>query len=168
MGKALLLPYFFYVRIALQQTGDPGNDLTTRRRRSCFSKGEKMEIHESGEMYLETIYILSRKKDGVHAVDVARALGVSRPSVSNALSRLEKDGCITIDEEMHIRFLPKGLFVAEKTYGRHTLLTGFLTYLGVGPENAEADACKMEHDLSEETIEVIRAYMEKARAKAEP
>ncbi len=120
-----------------------------------------MEIRESGEMYLETIYVLSGKKDGVHAVDVARELNVSRPSVSNALSKLEKEGYITVDSEMHIRFLPKGLEAAERTYGRHTLLTHFLIHLGVGAENAEADACKMEHDLPEETVDVIRSYMDR-------
>ena len=127
-----------------------------------------MEIRESGEMYLETIYVLSKKKDGVHAVDVARELGVSRPSVSNALSKLEKDDCITVDSDMHIRFKPKGLAIAERTYGRHTLLTEFLTHLGVSGETAENDACKMEHDLSEETVAVIRAYMDALQKKEQP
>lgn len=120
-----------------------------------------MQLYESGEMYLETIFMLMKAKDGVHAVDVAKKLGVSRPSVSNALSKLQADRYITVDGMDHIQFTEKGLKQAERIYDRHMLFTAFLISLGVSRENAEADACKMEHDLSDETCACIRAFLEK-------
>ena len=120
-----------------------------------------MQLYESGEMYLETIFMLMKAKDGVHAVDVAKKLQVSRPSVSNALQKLQAERYITIDGMDHIQFTEKGLEQAQRIYDRHVLFTEFLKTLGVGPENAEADACKMEHDLSDETCACIRAFLEK-------
>lgn len=113
-------------------------------------------IQESGEMYLETILILSKRKDGVHAIDLSEEMNFSKPSVSRALSKLKKEAFITVDDEDHIRFTDKGRAVAEKIYERHQLLTKFLVSIGVDEETASADACKMEHDISDVTFEAIK------------
>ena len=116
-------------------------------------------IYESGEMYLETILVLAKNKPEVHAVDIAGEMGISKASVSRALGRLRDESCIIIDQAGRIAFTEKGRSIAEKIYERHTVLTELLTNLGVSPEVAAEDACRIEHDISAETFEVIKKYL---------
>jgi len=119
-----------------------------------------MIIRESAEMYLETVLVLS--KDGpVHAVEIARALNISKPSVSVAIHNLESEKFILIDDEGHISLLPKGLEIAERIYERHTILTEFFEKIGVSSETAAQDACKIEHDISDESFEKVRKLLKK-------
>ena len=120
-----------------------------------------MAIQESREMYLESIYVLSQKGEPVHAIDVGKYMGYSKPSVSRAMGLLRKDGYIEVDEESHITLTEKGLAVANKIYERHTLLTGLLVQLGVDKETAAEDACKIEHAISDASFQAIKAHMEK-------
>lgn len=117
-----------------------------------------MSVLESGENYLEAILMLSKEKDGVHAIDIVNDLGFSKPSVSIMLKKLKDEGYIEIDNNQHIHLLPEGLKIAEKILERHEILTEILTYLGVNPEIAEDDACKIEHDLSDVTFAQIKKY----------
>ena len=120
-----------------------------------------MRLQESGEMYLETIYVLSKQKSGVHSIDVSEHLGYSKPSVSRAMGLLKKGGYIEIDEDNHIVLTDRGMEIAKKIYDRHTLLTKMLVYLGVPEEIAVQDACKMEHGISDVSLEAIRRHMGK-------
>ena len=120
-----------------------------------------MAIQESGEMYLEAIYVLSQKSSGVHAVDVGQHLGYSKPSVSRALGILKSQQFLTVDEDSHIHLTEQGLAVAKKIYERHTLLSRLLIGWGVPAEIANADACRMEHAISDESLEAIKKYLEK-------
>ena len=122
-----------------------------------------MQQQESGEMYLESIYVLSQKLNGVHSIDISEYMGYSKPSVSRAVGLLKKGGYIQIDEENHITLTESGLEVARKIYERHTLLTAMLMNLGVPEEIALRDACKMEHAISDESLEAIRRHMETYR-----
>lgn len=122
-------------------------------------------IYESGEMYLETILILSKSQPEVHAVDVAAEMGISKASVSRAMGRLRAESCIIIDQTGRIAFTEKGRAIAEKIYERHTVLTELLTSLGVNPETAAADACRIEHDISDETFDCIKAHRDKMSRK---
>ena len=115
-----------------------------------------MQLLESGEMYLETILILSEEGTPVRSIDISDRMGVSKPSVSRAMGRLKNDGYIETDRENRITLTGSGRAVAEKIYSRHRILTAFLVSLGVGEETASADACKIEHDISDETFEAIR------------
>ncbi len=115
-----------------------------------------MHIQESGEMYLETIYILSQKQSSVRAVDVGEHMGYSKPSVSRAMSILKKEELISIDRDGHISLTASGRSIAEKMYERHTLISEFLISLGVSPEVASTDACRIEHCISEESFEAIK------------
>ena len=117
-------------------------------------------IQESGEMYLETILILSEKKDGVHAIDLSEEMNFSKPSVSRAMSRLKNDGYIETDRENRITLTEAGRSVAEKIYSRHRILTSFLVSLGVSEETASADACKIEHVISAESFEALKRHIE--------
>ena len=117
-----------------------------------------MTVHESGEMYLETILVLSRRQSVVRSVDVAEEMGFSKPSVSRAVGKLKSGGFIEIAADGHITLTDKGTAVAEKIYERHTVLTALLMALGVDEATAVADACKMEHDLSDETFATIKAH----------
>ncbi len=119
-----------------------------------------MKLLESGEMYLETILILSGTKDGVHAIDIAEYMGFSKPSVSRALSNLKEGGYCVVDELDHIRLTETGRAIAEKIYERHQLLTQVLLHLGVDEENAAADACKIEHDISDATFDAIKRHIQ--------
>ncbi len=119
-----------------------------------------MVIKESAEMYLETVHILAQKGP-VHAVEIARYLNISKPSVSVAIHNLESEKYILIDQEGHISLLPKGLEIAERIYERHTVLTEFFEKIGVSPENAVADACKIEHDISDESFYKVRDLIAK-------
>lgn len=119
-----------------------------------------MHLQESGEMYLETILILSKAKPAVRAIDVCEYMHFSKPSVSRAVGLLKNGGYITVDTDGHIRLTEIGNEVAVKIYERHTVLTELLTRLGVSPEVAAADACKIEHDISDETFAALRKHME--------
>lgn len=114
-----------------------------------------MEIRESGEMYLETIYVLS-SKNNVRAIDIVKEMGFSRPTVSIAVHNLEKEGYLIISDNGNITLTEKGLKTAKSIYERHTVLTQFLEKLGVSSSTASADACKIEHDISEETFSCIK------------
>jgi Mn-dependent DtxR family transcriptional regulator len=114
-----------------------------------------MALQESGEMYLETIYVLLCDRENIHAVDVCEALGYSKPSVSRAMGILKKEGYITVDRESHIHLTERGLAVAEEMYKRHTILSSFLESIGVPADIASRDACKIEHVISEETFAAI-------------
>lgn len=120
-----------------------------------------MHLQESGEMYLETILILSREKTSVRSIDIVEHMHFSKPSVSRAVGLLKNGGFITVDTDGHIALTDAGREIAEKIYTRHTVLTKVLTALGVSPEIAAADACKMEHDISDETFAALCRHMEK-------
>ncbi len=117
-----------------------------------------MQIQESGEMYLETIYVLCKSMDTVRSVDVAEHMDYSKPSVSRAMGLLKNGGFIEIAPSGAITLTETGAQVARKIYERHTLLTRFLIELGVSPEVAGEDACKMEHAISDESFEAIKAH----------
>lgn len=119
-----------------------------------------MKLRESAEMYLETILTLE-KNGPVHSIDIAHAMNFSRPSVSVSIHNLEKQGFLKIDGDQHISLLPKGREVAERIYERHTVLSQVLEKLGVPPENAAEDACKIEHDISDITFECIKNHIQK-------
>ena len=115
-----------------------------------------MNIHESAEDYLERILMLRLKNGMVRFIDIVRDLDYSKPSVSVAMKRLRENGYIEMDADGYISLLPPGEAIATRIYARHQVLTQFLVQLGVSPENAAADACKIEHDLSEESYERIK------------
>ena len=115
-----------------------------------------MKIHESAEDYLESILTLKKRLGSVRSIDVVNDLGVSKPSVSVAMKKLRENGYIAMDSDGHITLLPDGEAIANKVYERHELLTRFFVRLGVSEETAATDACKVEHDLSEESFEAIK------------
>ena len=117
-----------------------------------------MHLAESGEMYLETIYILSHKLGAVRSLDVAEYMGFSKPSVSRAVGLLKSGLYITMDKDGLLELTDAGLEIAEKIYERHTVLTELLTRLGVDLEIAAEDACKMEHDISDASFEAIKRH----------
>ena len=117
-----------------------------------------MDLHESGEMYLETILILSNNKPYVRSVDVSDSMGYSKPSVSRAMKILKDGGFIKIDAEGFITLTAKGKSIAEKIYERHTMLTDFLIRIGVDEKTAAEDACKIEHNISDTSFEAIKKY----------
>ncbi len=117
-----------------------------------------MKIHESAEDYLEAILVLKEKMGMVRSIDVVHHLDYSKPSVSVAMKRLRENGYIEMDEDGYINLLPPGEEIARRIYTRHKLLTQFLVQLGVSEEVAAADACKIEHDLSDESFEKITAH----------
>lgn len=117
-----------------------------------------MALQESGEMYLETILILSRRMKAVHSVDVSEYMNFSKPSVSRAMGLLKAGGYITVDPDGALFLTEDGKAVAEKIYERHTMLSDFLMKLGVSRSRAIEDACKMEHDISDETFNAIIKY----------
>jgi len=118
-----------------------------------------MALQESGEMYLETILILSRQLSCVRSVDISEYMGYSKPSVSRAVGLLKAGNYIVIDNDGHITLTESGLETAEKIMRRHELLTDLLVSLGVDRQIAAADACKMEHVISDETFEAIHNHM---------
>lgn len=118
-----------------------------------------MSIHESGEMYLETILILSQKLTRVRAVDICEEMGFSKPSVSRALGLLKKGGFIVVDDTGGITLSADGRDVAERIYKRHNTLTEFFVRLGVSRLTAASDACKIEHDISDEAFERICEFV---------
>ena len=119
-----------------------------------------MGLHESAEMYLETIYVLA-KRGTVRSVDVAEFMGYSKPSVSRAVSILKRDGLLVMEKDGTLTLTEDGKETAEKIFERHTLLTAFLESIGVSGETASDDACKIEHVISDETINAMKNYIDK-------
>lgn len=119
-----------------------------------------MPIHESGQMYLETIYILSQKSTYVRAIDVGEQLGFSKSSVSRALSILKRDRHVSVDDSGAITLTESGLAIAQTMYTRHTILSQMLMKLGVDEKTATEDACRIEHVISEKSFSAVRAHME--------
>ena len=118
-----------------------------------------MHLLESGEMYLETIYILSQKSPTVRAIDVGEYMGYSKPSVSRAIGLLKEGGYVRTDDDGFLHLTEEGLETARKTYERHKTLTAFFVKLGVSEETAAEDACKIEHDISDETFEALKRHV---------
>ena len=118
-----------------------------------------MNIYESAEDYLEQILMLLENKGHARSIDIAAGLNVSKPSVSVAMKKLRENGYITMGEDNNISLTDQGYAIARRIYDRHKTLTRFFMQLGVGPETARADACKVEHDLSEETYQAICRQM---------
>ncbi len=116
---------------------------------------------ESGQMYLETIYVLSQKSNYVRAIDIGEEMGYSKPSVSRALSRLKADGYVVADADGYLTLTDSGLSVAKTIYERHTVLTEWLTRLGVDPETAAQDACKIEHVISSTSFNALKHHLHK-------
>ena len=123
-----------------------------------------MHLQESGEMYLETIYILTKKNHDVRSLDVAEYMNFSKPSVSRAVRLLKQGGYITVDPDGYLHLTDLGKEIAAKIYERHTLLTEFLMRLGVDQETASADACKIEHDISDKSFEAIKRHVDEKKA----
>ncbi len=120
-----------------------------------------MRVLESSENYLETILVLKKTNGEVKAVDIANHLGYSKPSISTALKMLKQNGYITVGDSGYIALTKDGLDIANEMYRRHTILTDFLISIGVSPETAQEDACKIEHYLSSESFEKIKVHCEK-------
>ena len=120
-----------------------------------------MKIHESAENYLETILILKKRLGQVRSIDIASELSFSKPSVSVAMQNLRLNGYIDVSEDGYITLLEKGQEIAERIYERHTLFSDWLTALGVSPEVAAEDACRIEHVISDETFEAFKAHTAK-------
>ena len=122
-----------------------------------------MHLQESGEMYLETIYILTKKNHDVRSLDVAEYMNFSKPSVSRAVGLLKQGEYITVDQEGYLHLTAMGEEIAAKIYERHMLLTEFLMRLGVDRETASADACKIEHDISDKSFEAIKRHVDEKK-----
>lgn len=120
-----------------------------------------MVIKESAENYLETIFMLNRKKGYARSIDVANELGVSKPSVSVAMKHFREDGYITIEEDGALKLTEKGEEIAERVFERHQVIARALIALGVDEETAYEDSCKIEHDISQKSFEKIKAYLDR-------
>lgn len=118
-----------------------------------------MAVTRTLENYLETILMLNTTKNGVHAADICAALGYSRPTVSDAVHQMQDKGLVNIDADNHITLTESGRAIAEPIYERHTVLTRLLVKIGVSRETAEADACRIEHEISEETFRRIKEIL---------
>ncbi len=116
-------------------------------------------MHESGEMYLETMLVLSNEKGAFRAIDVSEKMGFSKPSVSRAMSILKRDGYITVDNMGLISLTDSGRLIAENIYERHQVLTSTLIALGVSKETASEDACRIEHYISDETFQAFKNHL---------
>ena len=125
-----------------------------------------VQLQESGEMYLETIHILSQREKGVRAVDVAEYMGFSKPSVSRAVGLLRSGGYLELDENGYLVLTEEGKRAAGRTYERHLFLTDFFVSIGVDKEIAARDACKIEHDISDETFQAMKRYVKEQRKEA--
>lgn len=117
------------------------------------------DIGKSAEDYLESMIILKEKNGFVRSIDIAGFLGVTKPSVSNAMKRLREEGYIEMDRSGHITVTDKGMEIADKIYTRHKILKDFFVSLGVDPDIAEEDACRIEHDISDETFNAICVHI---------
>ena len=124
-----------------------------------------INIRQSAEDYLETILILHERKGSVRSIDIANEMGFSKPSVSVAMKNLRENGYIQVDESGHIALTQMGYDVADKIYERHKVVSEYFVLLGVDPETAAQDACKIEHILSNESFEAIRAQYEKLKSE---
>ncbi len=120
-----------------------------------------MHLQESGEMYLESIFVLSKNSSSVRAIDICEYMGYSKPSVSRALGLLKKGGYVVSDKNGFLSLTDTGMEVAKKIYDRHTQISKFLEALGVSPEVAAEDACKIEHVISDESFEALLRYVNK-------
>ena len=120
-----------------------------------------MKIQESAENYLETIYMLKKSNGSVRSIDIAHELGYSKPSVSVAMKNLRENGYIVVDNGGMIELTELGQEIADKMFERHTLLTNWLTALGVSPDVAAEDACKIEHVISDETFDALKIHLNK-------
>lgn len=118
-----------------------------------------MPLKESGEMYLETIYLLSQKNPFVRSIDVGESMGFSKPSVSRAVGLLKSGGYVTADDDGYLSLTEAGIQVAQKMYERHTLLTQYFIHLGVDEKTASQDACRIEHVISEQSFEAIKQHV---------
>ena len=118
-----------------------------------------MTLQESGEMYLETIYVLSRTSKQIRSIDVVKHMGFSKPSVSRAVGLLKSDGYITTDESGYLKLSSTGLKIARKIYERHQVLTEMLTSLGVDEKTASDDACRIEHYISDKSFKAIKKHV---------
>ena len=119
-----------------------------------------MRLQESGQMYLETIYVLSKEMTSVHSIDVSEHMGYSKPSVSRAIGILKSGGYVEMAEDGSLTLTESGHSVAEQIYERHTILTECLVRLGVDRETAAEDACKMEHVISDESMAALKKFIE--------
>lgn len=120
-----------------------------------------MDLHESGEMYLETILILKNQNEYVRSIDIAHTMDFSKPSVSRAIKLLKESQLIVVDDKGYIDFTDEGRRIAEKVYGCHQILTEFLVSIGVSAKQAEEDACRIEHIISDETQQCIQNFLKK-------
>lgn len=120
-----------------------------------------MRMQESAEMYLETIYILSQKSASVRSIDVAEYMGYSKPSVSRAVGLLKNGGYLYMAEDGLLSLTEAGIETAKKIFERHTVLSSFLKKIGVSPETASVDACRIEHVISDETLSALKKYLNK-------
>jgi len=120
-----------------------------------------LKIKESAENYLETILILKQKLGNVRSIDIANELNFSKPSISVAMKHFREEGLITIDENGFILLTERGFAIANRVYNRHTLLTKALVAIGVSEETAKEDACRIEHDISDETFQKLKEFYEK-------
>ncbi len=118
-----------------------------------------MKIQESAENYLETILVLHKRKGIVRSIDIANEMGFSKPSVSVAMKNLRLGGYIRVDDDGNITLLDKGREIAEKIYERHTLVSSWLTAMGVDPDIAAEDACRIEHVISNETFDALKRHV---------
>ena len=119
-----------------------------------------MILQESGEMYLESIYVLLKEKKHVRSIDVVEYMNFSKPSVSRAIGLLKKGGFVTVSEDGYLELTDIGAEVSQKIYERHKIITAFLTKIGVSEEAASADACKIEHVISDESFDAIKKITE--------
>ena len=126
-----------------------------------------MGIHESGEMYLETIHVLLKKNGAVRSVDISEHMGYSKPSISRAVGLLKNGGYILVDKDGYITLTETGIAVAEKIYERHTVLTRLLVALGVSEETATEDACRLEHAISDESFHAIKRHITRMDAQGD-
>ena len=122
-----------------------------------------MALQESGEMYLETIHVLTKSHPNVRSIDISDHMGYSKPSVSRAVSILKKGGYILVDADGFITLTDSGRAVAEKIFERHTMISNLLIGLGVSPAVAADDACKIEHAISDESFEALKRYVEQQK-----
>lgn len=120
-----------------------------------------MALHESAEMYLETIYLLTQRSRSVRSIDVAERMGYSKPSVSRAVGLLKRDGYVVTDRDGFLTLTELGRETAERVFERHTVLTRLLTTIGVEEAVAAEDACRIEHVISDQTLEAVKRFLEK-------
>ena len=124
-----------------------------------------LDVTEAIQNYLETIHILSLEQSEVHAVDICNHLSYSRPTVSIVLRQMRENGLVTVDDMNHIHLTEEGLRIAQSLYERHNVISELFISLGVSREVAVEDACKIEHDLSEETFAALKAHLQRARER---